>query len=360
MSPHRSNTQFRRKRLYRHHVSERSSHLKSENGTAVPVDPEQLSRYVSFLRVSAIAYGLQKHGDLLLRPISTFVPLDADAETFPPDSGDNKNSSDEAESNPSTKGGISATDVEKAAEKNLSFESVNGRVLIGQRIVNQKFYLLPPLSHVSTYEPDLQTIQKVLNNDPELKGVDTGKALPNVFLALKNGFTIEGDSTKVTQGGEPCPSGGEDTSVHLVLRSLIGVMAAAAQEQATFDELNATDPLIKGEEALKFSQAVPPIERMPVLRINWKPVSGIDGAGETLPQLQPTAPLIQLTYRHTEYLIADARDVSASENQYWNRDVFRLVGALTAQVTVDVSVSDREHPAIELRQPREPIMEVFN
>jgi hypothetical protein len=305
---------------------------RDADGNIVSLDRNQLSRYVSFLRVSAIAYGLQNHGDLLLRGISTFVPLDTNSQPVGTPLSGNFQKSPNPQANST---GMTAQDMEKAAEKNFSYEMVDGRLLIGQRIVNPKFYLLPPKSHASKYEPDLDKIQAVLQADPELNGLNQGEALKNFLSALQNGFTIEGDSTKPNETGEPCPPGDETTSVHLVLRSLIGVMAAAAQEQEPFDELNRKDPLIKGKEGLRFSQAVPEIERMPVLRINWRPSS--DSGIESLPRLQPTAPLVELSYRGTEYLIADARTVPVPENQYWNRDVFRLVGALTAQVTVDVS-----------------------
>jgi hypothetical protein len=48
-------------------------------------------------------------------------------------------------------------------------------------------------------------------------------------------------------------------------------------------------------------------------------------------------PLVELNYNKTEYLIADASSPNLPENQYWNRDMFRLIGQLTSQVTVDIS-----------------------
>jgi hypothetical protein len=310
--------------------------VKIDGSSLTVLDPDQLSRYVSFLRVSAIAYGLQKHGDLLLRGVSTFVPLDINSQSVATVmAGDAKKSSGTA-SEVHGAAGIDAQDVEKAAEKNFSYELVNGKILIGQRIVNAKFYLLPPKSHTSKYAPDLEKIQGVLDQDPELKGLEKGQALQGFLSALQNGFTIEGDSTKPNQTGEPCPTGDESTSVHLVLRSLIGVMAAAAQEQALFDELKQHDSLIEGKEGLRFLEAVPEIEQVPVLRINWRPVPGVEPA-QPLSGLQLTAALVELNYRGTDYLIADLQDPLLQENEYWNRDVFRLVGALTAQVTVDIS-----------------------
>ena len=91
------------------------------------------------------------------------------------------------------------------------------------------------------------------------------------------------------------------------------------------------EPLDEGNDPPKsFESEIPAIERMPMLRINWK------YEGES-PLAPPTQPLTELNYRGTEYLIADPREANVAENDYWNRDVFRLIGALTAQVTVDIS-----------------------
>ena len=50
-----------------------------------------------------------------------------------------------------------------------------------------------------------------------------------------------------------------------------------------------------------------------------------------------TEPVIQVNYRGKNYRIADAKSPGFAENQYWNRDVFRLINQLTSQVTVDIS-----------------------
>jgi hypothetical protein len=316
-------------------------------GTSTPLDPAQLSSYATFLRITAVAYALQKHGDLILRAYSTFVPLDSNAMTagsssVPGKSGD---AGPPEGPTPTTKADvavdrittISATDIEKAAEKNLSYESLNKKILIGQRVVTSKFFLLPPDLNSSTatqYEPDSTRIKDVVKNDAlvsELYGTD---ALNGFIAALHNGLTIEGDPTP-DQSENPCPKGLTQAHTHLILRSLIGVMAAGAQEQTNFDRLNNSrtmvQPLEEGRDPPKsFDSEIPEIERMPILRINWK------YEGET-PLAPPTQPLTELNYRGTEYLIADPREAAVAENDYWNRDVFRLIGALTAQVTVDIS-----------------------
>ena len=317
-------------------------------GTSTPLDPKQLSSYATFLRIAAIAYALQKHGDLVLRAYSTFVPLDSNAMTAgsstvpgrpgeavpPPELLTQTTAAGSAEDRAIT---ISATDIEKAAEKNLSYEVLNKKVLIGQRVLTSKFFLLPRDANVSTpseYAPDSARIKEVVRNDAlvsELYGTD---ALNGFVAALHSGLTIDGDASP-DQSENPCPRGLTQARTHLVLRSLIGVMAAGAQEQINFDRLNNSrtmvEPLEEGRDLPKsFDSEIPAIERMPLLRINWK------HEGETSLAL-PTQPLTELNYRGTEYLIADPREAAVAENDYWNRDVFRLIGALTAQVTVDIS-----------------------
>jgi hypothetical protein len=304
------------------------------HGTATPLDPGQLSSYASFLRIAAIAYALQKHGDLLLRAYTTFVPLDSNALPAGASAGQGAGGGATDGTDSRT---ISATDIEKAAEKNLSYEAMNKKILIGQRVVTSKFFLLPPDSKASTdtaYEPDSVRIKEVVKNDAlvsELYGTD---ALNGFIAALHNGLTIEGDPTP-DQTENPCPKGVTQPRTHLIMRSLIGVMAAGAQEQTSFDRLNNSQtmvqPLQEGKDPPKsFDSEIPEIERMPMLRISWK------STGDA-PLAPPTQPLTELNYRGTEYLIADPKEAAVAENDYWNRDVFRLIGALTAQVTVDIS-----------------------
>ena len=275
------------------------------------LDPDQASAYTTFLRIAAIAYGLQKHGDLLLRGVSVFTPLNANAV-------------------PIASQPITADSMEKAAEKNLSYETSNGKVMIGQRNVNPRFYLIPPKG-TTPYEPDLQAVGNVIRSDASLAGLDRGVVLEGFLAALHDGLTIEGDADTAQMGGDPCPVGPQRSSAHLVLRSLIGVMAAAAQEQAPFDRMNTPELVLKSQPGdtalLNFQQAVPEIERNPIIRLDWKHST----VGN------PTAPLTQLAYRGMTYMIADSKEPSVPENEFWNRDVFRLINALTAQVTVDVS-----------------------
>ncbi|MGA1982785.1 MAG: hypothetical protein ABSG84_09925 [Acidobacteriaceae bacterium] len=414
-----------------------------------PLETQELGSYAGFLRASAIAYSLQRHGNLALREFSKFVPLDTNAVTAGPSTGGGSGSGQSSAGTSTTsppqttpgggvasppatpatpdtadakKGLISATDIEKAAEKGLSFESyklVNstgtspsapatpapataaagtpaagpskdapstGRILIGQRLPDARFYLIPapqspsPLPLKGIVPAGIGGILYNLVNDPQLKNLaqeltdknyvaaqppsgepnpcaPNGK--PNISVtafclfvnAVQNGFAIEDDLSQPVANGGPCPvqdpdnplsASQQNVTARLVLRSLIGVMAAAAQEQEPFDELlqsaKATNPgpvfrMAEEPGGLNFFQAVPGVEQSPILRINWKP----DYPGA--PDLRPMPDLIELNYRETDYRVADPfpDQVQVTENQYWNRDVFRLIAALTAQVTVDTS-----------------------
>jgi len=258
---------------------------------------------------------------------------------------------------PDTK--ISATDIEKAAEKGLSYEHYgpsNDKILIGQRIISPKFYLIPTTSVPTADGPpvpqaDMKTaIADELWTDPHLGVLQGERGKPitavDIFLkAVQDGFTIEDDVVKPVQGGGPCPINSQDApqnpvTARLVLRSLIGVMAAVAQEQKPLGTIIGSNSLVTGlvEESLGlgFKQAIPEIELLPILRINWKP----DGEGPLVSPSKATT-TTKLEYRDIDYMIADSdtgeAPLKVPENEYWNRDVFRLIAALTAQVTVDTS-----------------------
>jgi hypothetical protein len=124
------------------------------------------------------------------------------------------------------------------------------------------------------------------------------------------------------------------------MRSLLGLMAAAAQEQAPFEALKNADPTVPPSPYLTpeqtaalaalgppplFLKAVPVIEQLPILRLTG---SSSDEA---------MGPIIQLNYRGKNFRIADENSTVGTDNQYWNRDVFRLINQLTSQVTVDIS-----------------------
>jgi hypothetical protein len=157
----------------------------------------------------------------------------------------------------------------------------------------------------------------LLPNDPSLAALAHAPELTDTLEILFSGFAIGGSATDQDTGTGPCtgkhcvrPLAGKPVvTSHLVLRSLIGLMAAAAQEQAFYDALAKSGKTLKspwkrqpgsknpcrsddrtgiGSKQSKqdnpnylrskqklqgmtftFSQLVPPIERLPVLRLTW-------------------------------------------------------------------------------------------
>jgi hypothetical protein len=256
--------------------------------------------YATFLRVSALAYGLQKHGHLLLRGSTRFVPLD----------GKSVLSGENGQNDPK------ATDLAAAAAKNQSWEFDGKQWILGQQIFSAEFYLNPQPG-ASTTDPNRQKIADNIVHDSRMKGLESGPTLENSLNVLANGFSIEGAPTGDQQANDSCQAS-KGVSAHLVMRSLIGLMAAAAQEEKPFDALIGTD-------TGNIRESVPPIEQVPALRLKW------------IPQDKGTQPVIDVNYHGTYYLITDTANPETPENQYWNRDMFRLINQLTAQVTVDIS-----------------------
>jgi hypothetical protein len=375
--------------------------LENSSGKLDPLEDKELSGYAGFLRASSIAYSLQKHGNLALREVSKFVPLDA--QSLPADptpakqSGSSANAAaapvsttpalpNAARQPPQPTANVTAegvtevtiADVERAAEKDLSYETVGkDSILIGRRMPSARFYIITSPAQKGIPDGMLGVLTNLVN-DPHLgplaKEIAAKESKPDdlttisqsdlsntafgVFLgAVQNGFAIEDDVSQPSAKGGPCPISVDDSgkttvpsvTARLVLRSLIGVMTAAAQEQYPFDGFLDADPGFTGlreNPNAKFDEVVPAIELQPILRINWKSYHGINPG-------KPTSPLIDLDYREMRYLVADpdrpptpgtaepaivdGKPPLVAANVYWNRDVFRLIAALTAQVTVDTS-----------------------
>jgi hypothetical protein len=326
-----------------------------------PGAQDTLSRYAVFLRISAVLYALQKHGDLLLAGTNTFVPFD-----------DKSGLRDDADVGSSAGAGAksrapSAIDVVNAADKGSVWEQKDGEWLLGQKVTNAVFYLnhyrnptADPAAtsalaqmpkpcdlggEASSDKSDTCRIAHDILQDPDmraLKEVNDARMLMRVLRILSNGFSITGPQSSHNSNIGPCPPKGvPGISSHLVLRSLVGIMAAAAQEQAPFDALLQENPPVPPSAILdddkdpsgtaapqvRFKEDIPPVEQLPLLELT----------GERAEQI--TAPLIQLSYRGMLYRVADLKvpNSDAPENRYWNRDVFRLVNQLTSQVTVDIS-----------------------
>jgi hypothetical protein len=241
--------------------------------------------YTRFLRISALVYELQKRGYLLLSGHKEFVLLAKGvAFTKPPE----------------------AKDLLDAQAKNLTYQEKDGQWELGQENVIPMFQLNVPSE------------RKILEDMPELGkgGIGGLTALQTLLMVLKNGFAIQPAITSAESADNA------NGTVHLVMRSLIGVMTAAAQEQAGFDELMKSNPLI---DQVHFKDLVPPIEQRPLLRLVWNSEDNV------LP------PLVQLTYEEKSFMVTDMGDPKTPEEFSWNRDLFRLISQLTAQVTVDIS-----------------------
>jgi hypothetical protein len=275
-------------------------------------DPETLSSYVTFLRTSAVVYWLQKHGYLLLRGSNSFVAYNGNSGL------------DEAPK---------AQDVVSAAQKNAVWEQVGKKWLLGEKVFSPAFTLYPLHSDGTKLVPNIAQIEEEILSDPSMKELKQGPALKIILHSLSDGFAIEGSSDH--QDSCNTTSQTKGVTAHLVMRSLIGLMAAAAQEQAPYDSLMHANPTIPNSRyitpeeqistQLRFMEAVPAMERIPLLRL-----TGSSDESET-------QPIIQVAYRGKNYRIADEKDAQVMDNQYWNRDLFRLIGQLTSQVTVDIS-----------------------
>lgn len=326
---------------------------------AAPEDQAALSRYVTFLRISALVYELQRRGILLLRGKSTFVPFDRDAVL----NLEKKGAAGAIAGGAATPAGgdsggsaFQAKDENDAVSKDNLWVKTPAGWMLGHKVFSAVFYLSPLQvkdevgpdgTKTQIFVSDPQAVARELSDDLEpagaLAALREGPALTTMLSVMAGGFSLEG--APEPQGAQQgiCPAPGT-ASAHLFLRSMLGLMAAAAQEEKPFLALAGADPTIPtnplesqtGPGGLQpappapFSQEVPKVEQMPLLYVDW---SG--GEGAALPGHTP--PLIELSYRSREYMIADPTQPLDPNDEYWNRDMFRLIGSLTSQVTVDIS-----------------------
>jgi hypothetical protein len=319
---------------------------------ATPEDRAALSRYVTFLRLSALVYELQKRGILLLRGKSTFVPLDKNAVIDLGKKGAGAPGADAGG------GPFQPKDENDAVSKDNLWVKTPAGWMLGHKVFSAVFYLSPLQvkevvepdgTKTETFASDREAVARELSDDLEdggaLASLGKGPALNTMLSVMSSGFSLEGapDPQGADQGVCPAPG---TASAHLFLRSMLGLMAAAAQEEKPFLALAVANPTIPtnplesqtGPGQLQpappapFSDEVPKIEQMPLLYLDW---SGGEGAAAPVPA--HTAPLIELSYRSREYLVADPNSPQDPNDAYWNRDMFRLIGSLTSQVTVDIS-----------------------
>jgi hypothetical protein len=398
-------------------------------------DGFSLASYITFLRVNAVIYALQKHGLLLLRGTNSFEPLDS-ASYIPSDTGNGKPSStgdpkagaggdppaSNSETHPASSGAPTAKEFDEVAAKGQVWElqpaDTTGKWskwVLGVNAIEPQFQLTSRTRQESAAtgwaqeckvntgpgsanpcEPDygqnVQTIKELLladfrQNDSgmeELLGNNDGEGpdLTEILEILYNGFSIEESSAEQQSEKELCATGSNDRiAAHLVMRSLIGLMAAAAQEQESFEQLEQTNPdaplgqvkvivddtfkgaylaatrtpandtqvlendaliKLKGKfrNAPTFRDVVPEIEQLPVLKLTWA-----DGemANAQHSKFDLATLGLAVHYKGQNYLVTDLKPPGSPnspfvlDNQYWNRDMFRLINELSSQVSVDIS-----------------------
>ncbi len=328
---------------------------------------KEWGRYVIFLRVSAIVYALQKHGLLMLQSTTepqqleklsakagdNVVPLAADfvsaaaanEKWVQQDNGQWVLTKQESKlrfqlslvrSNELSKSETSATphpdtapEASVTTKPGATPEASAAPGAVAATEAGAEAGLI--ISHENVFGENVSSIESDLRDelakDPSLKELADGAELTDILEILYNGFAIEG--AKASQGedtGACLVSGTGTASSHLVMRSLIGLMAAAAQEQEPFDQLtkeeqpvaDSSDKLVldvhqalvgatgaakdaphywdrMSKEATPhtFSQLIPSIERLPVLQLIWP-------AGTKLPD-----PYTAVVYGHQTYAIND-------------------------------------------------------
>jgi hypothetical protein len=260
-----------------------------------------LKDYLTFLRISALAYHLQRRGHLIFSADQKFQPVLTSGVSLTGNAAPQ------------------AKDIVDAWTKNLVWQQDPANKdswQLGQFVTLPKFKLTPSYqpgdkdhpSNVSAYEVevDMPELANVLSLGPTLQILDSNGLGFGVLEST-------GDSSKPAKPGQG--------SAQLVMRSLIGMMAAAAQEQKTFDALMALAAQDKTQDP------IPAAERQPLLTLNWdrKDVS----------QLTPA--LTSLEYMGKTYVVADPRADNPLKESSWNRDNFRIITQLVALITVDIS-----------------------
>jgi hypothetical protein len=371
-------------------------------------DKYALASYITSLRVSAVIYALQKHGFLLLRGTNTFEPLDQ--ASFIPNEMGSGNSTDSTPKagtsggppagvgNPSSKNSAipTAKEFDEVAAKNQVWElqgAENGRGgnwVLGAKSLEPQFQLTYHVGEKpsnggyfteKSYGQNVETIKEQLEKDfaqdsNGMKELLNGPDLTEILEILYNGFSIEESSSDQDAESNLCSGTTSDRiSAHLVMRSLIGLMAAAAQEQDSFDAMMDKDkphsvPDEFGSNVMAFysavhlattgkppseqeiadkerlvkpnanlSDVIPKVEQLPVLKLTWKETELV-AAQNSRPDLAALG--LAVRYKGQNYMISDSKlDRSAaspfSQNLYWNRDMFRLINELSSQVSVDIS-----------------------
>ncbi len=260
--------------------------------------------YLTFLRISALCYHLQRRGHLIFSADQQFAPISANGVKFT-----------------DTKNAPQAKDIADAFAKNLVWQQDPKNPdtwQLGQMVTVPKFKLSPGYvkadkdhpSNIKAYdiEIDMPELAKVRSLDPTLQILDSNGL----------GFGILENSTP-KDASKPADSHG---SAQLVMRSLIGMMAAAAQEEDTFDSLMA---LAKADPA---QDPIPSVELQPLLTLKWN--------RHDEKALTPALLSSWIIWGSRIWLPIQKADDPLKASS-WNRDNFRIITQLVSLVTVDIS-----------------------
>ena len=240
------------------------------------LDDGDVKSYAVFLKMCAIARQLQIHGALKLKANTEFVPLAQGC----------------TQDNPP-----SAKDLIDAQDKQLVY----------QQDPDTKKWALGRNELVPVFTLGNGS-EEVFNSLKKQAIYNYGDSLNNMRAFLSAGFAVQ----------EKLASETGATNSHLILRSFLNILAAAAKEQTNFQAVLRNNPLI--------AQVVPNIERQPILKLRWN--------GDPTPLLPP---LLALDYHGQTYQVTDPVTTRVDETASWNRDVFRLLTQLAFQVSLDTS-----------------------
>jgi hypothetical protein len=228
-------------------------------------DAATLSSYVVFLRVSALLYALQKRGDLILSGTNDFVPYDTKSalkEDPPAPPGRLDNTHPEAGGKVAPTGASadsksktpSASDIVNALGKDAVWEKdSDGNWLLGQKVTRGVFYLnyyragkngsgtstCKLTGEADSDKSDTCRIATDLLEDKSMQAFSLNdyKLLMRVLNILASGFSISepssGSANSQVSSVGPCPQkDATGISSHLVMRSLVGIMASAERHQS--------------------------------------------------------------------------------------------------------------------------------
>lgn len=294
--------------LFRSMVDRIEFHQKTESGgDSLQVirnvaTADNIAGYLTFLRISAELYEFQRRGHLVISGKSNFRSIMT----------------------------IEATADFKIAPKDITDAQAKG--LIWKKTADGKSWELGQNEFEPEFKlnlPDLKD-SKTICPDPMPKVPDYFKAITPQEQLLVCQIFYDKDVSILTEAASLIPTlrllesgisvsnSPEGGGARIVLRSLIGVMAAAGQEQNTYNDV-INDKVAGAQDPL------PAVESRPLLKLIWSE------------ETELTSSLVDLDYLGKHYRVADEHSDTALNESTWNRDVFRLIAELASQITVDIS-----------------------